>query len=108
MKLLKKILKKVGEGSKVSFWILSCLILAVSLSYGYFVNSAVVSLVRRGAVEKERSDLASAIGELEARYLREKRGITSAVARTYGFTDVRVARFITEKTVTALRGGAEL
>lgn len=100
--------KQMAERNRWFFWLLSCLIFSAALSYGYVVNSAVVSLVRRGAVEKERSNLASAIGELEARYLREKRGITPAVARTYGFTEVRVARFITEKTVTALRGGAEL
>ncbi len=64
--------------------------------------------MRRGAVEKERSVLASHIGELEARYLKEKRAVTVAVARAYGFEDARVARFISKRTVTALRSGVEL
>ena len=108
MRFLKKSLKKAGEKSKTIFWLLSCLIFAAIVSYGYFVNSTVVSLVRRGAVEKERSALASEISELEARYLKEKRGITAAVARAHGFENARVARFISQKTVTALRTGTEL
>jgi hypothetical protein len=108
MKLLRKSLKKAGERSKAIFWILFCLIFATALSYGYFVSNAVVSVMRRGAAEKERSALASAMGELEARYLTEKRGVTAAVARAHGFEDARIARFISKKTVTAFRSGSEL
>ncbi len=72
------------------------------------MNSAVVAVVRRGAVEKETSVLASSLGELEARYQAEKRGVTAAVARSYGFEETRVARFISKKTVAAFRSGNEL
>lgn len=108
MKLLKKILKKVGERSRAIFWLLLFLVVATAFSYGYFVQSAVVAVVRRGVTEQERGALASRLGELEARYLQEKRAITAAVARAHGFEDTRVARFISQKTVTAFRSGAEL
>lgn len=103
--------KRVQRGearSKAIFWLLLFLIAATTLSYGYFVQSSVVAVVQRGAAEKDRSALASRLGELEAQYLKEKRSITAAVARAYGFQDARVARFISKKTVTALRSGAEL
>ena len=108
MKSVQKSFRRHLENRKRVFWFLCCLIFAAAASYGYLVNSAVVSVVRRGAVEKERSARASLTGELEARYLTEKRGVTAAVARAHGFEDARVARFISKKTITAFSSGSEL
>lgn len=108
MKRVRNNLKWQKRNGKSIFWLFLFLIAATAFSYGYFVQSSVVAVVQRGAAEKERSVLASHIGELEAQYLKVKRSITAAAARAHGFENARVARFISKKTVTALRSGAEL
>ena len=108
MKSVQKDLRWLQRNGKSIFWFLLCLIFIGAASYGYLVNNAVVAVVRRGAVEKELGVLASALGELEADYLKEKRSLTAAVARSYGFEEARVARFISTKTITAFRSGADL
>ena len=108
MKAMQKNLRWLQRNRRIVFWFLLCLIFIGAASYGYFVNSAVLAVVRRGAVEKEFGALSSALGEREAEYLREKRSLTAAVARSYGFQEARIARFISQKTVTAFRSGADM
>lgn len=108
MRLYAKKSQVSSARGRVSFWLLLCLIAATGLFYGYGEGRTVWETVLRGELEKERNSLAISVGELETRYLSAKRGITVSAARSLGFETAAVARFITKRTITALRSGAEL
>lgn len=108
MKALTKNLRRFDKNRKILFWSLACLIFMFVSFYGYLVSSTVLKTVRLSSLEEEKNVVADSVSELEARYLKDRRGVTISAARLLGFETASVARFISKRTVTALRPEVEL
>ena len=79
---------------RILFWIFSSLIILAILLYGYFLNTAIGSVVAREGIEAEMSRVNSVIGDLESEYLALKSSITLDIAYSKGFQSITPSNFI--------------
>jgi len=91
-KVLSKVLNLDKE--KVLFWsMLSMLVLCTGF-YMYFINATVHNTVARQNLETEAGSLALEIGKNEFSYIAKRNTVTIDLARTLGFKDVSVKKYV--------------
>lgn len=73
----------------VTVWVLIAMLAGLILSYGYFVNGAIVNIVATKDMQSKIASLTSSVGDLEASYLAAKSSITLDYAHTLGFAEVK-------------------
>lgn len=78
------------EPSRLTFGIVWLLLLALAVSYGYFVNQTVVNIVARTSAETAIEDVRSSIGNLESEYIATKNAITLEFAHARGFSETEM------------------
>ena len=69
----------------VTAWAVLAVAVALVCAYAYFVNGAIASIVSAKAMQEEKSSLASAVGELEGRYLAAKSAVDLDYLIAMGF-----------------------
>lgn len=98
MKSVNKNLKSIEEHGKGLFWFLTSVLLLVTTSYVYLINTVALNGVRWSKVEQNIKSVGAVVSELESEYLSLKQSVTLKVAYAKGFEDVKAVAFIsTEK-----------
>lgn len=90
------------------FTFLAAGIVVLSLSYIFFLHSAIANVVAREAILKENRVLSTQVSELEGKYFSVKNKINIELAHEKGFKDSGVASYISAKSVTAMANHNEL
>jgi len=91
--------KKTDEKRKGVFWFLTCSLFVLSTLYVYYVNTAAMNGVKWEEAARQSRVTESAISDLEATYLSEKRTVTLARATELGFESTRRVTFLTEHPI---------
>ena len=98
-KVIQNQIDRIENNEQKFFWILlSFLVLIISV-YGYCVNSAIFSVVRREKAEQTISSIKGVIAEKEAQYMNLKSAVTLDVALAKGFVAVPAPHFVSRDTV---------
>ncbi len=90
------------------FTVLAVGIVSLSLSYIFFLHSAIANVVERESILKSNRVLATQVSELEGKYFSVKSKINIELAHERGFKDSDVASYISAKSVTAMANHHEL
>lgn len=88
---------------KVTFWVLAFMLSALVGVYIYSLNTAVMNVVKRGAMEKQISAFNSAIADLESNYISLKKNINLDMAYSLGYKEVEKTTYIPRKSVSIAR-----
>ena len=67
-------------------WALLGVIIILAALYGYFLNTAIVSVVARESLQDKISLVSSNVGVLESKLLTAERPLTSDAVATYGLS----------------------
>lgn len=87
--------KQLNKKEKpILLWILGASVLTLSFLYVYFLNSAIVSAVRKESLEKEIALASMDIGTLQSDYVKVQRNLTLDHALTIGFVEPKNIRYI--------------
>jgi hypothetical protein len=73
--------------TRTIFFIVASLLVFLFVSYAYLVNKTIMNVVAREKTEKTYQKLSASIGDLEAKYLTAKSGVTIDLAYSKGFKD---------------------
>lgn len=88
------------EKKKVIFWgLTTCLSLMIGI-YVYSLNTAVFNVAKRGAIEKNISDLHNSVASLESKYISLKKDISLDLAYSLGYRDIESTIIIPRKSVS--------
>jgi hypothetical protein len=79
---------------KKLFWTLSASIALFLTLYIYFVASATIAIVEREQIEDDITTLGGELAVVESNYLTTTAKLTPALAKSFGFQEVRVSHFI--------------
>jgi len=90
------------------FTFLAIGIAIMSLSYVYFLHSAITNVVKRENIIRDNRALSTKVSELEAKYFSVKSKINIELAHERGFKDSDVASYISSNAVTAMANHNEL
>ncbi|MBI3632467.1 MAG: hypothetical protein HY225_03400 [Candidatus Vogelbacteria bacterium] len=77
----------IEEYNRYISGILIFLILTLSVSYIYLINSSILNTVAREQNDKQISLMASDIAELENSYMNTRASLSIDMAKTLGFSD---------------------
>lgn len=101
MNIAKKIKQIDITREQYVFFALAALVVGLLLSYAYFVNATVHSVVNREAIEQKMSSVYSEVSDLESRYLARIEDIDLSLARESGFQEVGEVHFATRRSAAS-------
>ncbi len=90
-------IKKIEKVSKTVFWIMLALIIALGLTYMYFINKTIWNVATRAKLQDEIVAINSQLGEKEFEYIKSKGSITMESARSMGFEQPSRVSFVTKE-----------
>ena len=99
-KVIKNQIEKFEYREKNIVRVLFSAFVLLLISYGFFVNGAIMNSVRTEQVEKDLSTLNSSINSMEFDYLNAKNAITMDLATSMGFVEVKNQKFLAMRPVS--------
>ncbi len=75
------------------FWLLFSIFVFFVVSYGFLLNSTIMSAVSKQKMEREILSMSSDVNSMEFQYLTIKNGITLSLAHSKGFVSVQSDKF---------------
>ncbi len=92
----------------IYLWVILGVIIALALFYAYFLNAAIISVVRRESLEQNISLAASNVGVLEGRFLADERPLTADTVSNFGLSIPKEVSYVGEESGTILTFGSNL
>ena len=97
---MKKNIKKITYQNTSLFFGATSFLAVLICSYVFFVNYAVLNIVKREKVEVQIADINSKLTETESKYIALKNGITLDLAYSLGFQTVQSPIFISRSSLS--------
>lgn len=83
--------------TKMAFYLLAIVVIALASLYVYFMNKTVMNVVERENIEKKIAEQASDIAEIEFAYIAAKNTVTLERAHEIGFVDAIPSSYVARK-----------
>lgn len=90
-------IKKIEKISKSIFWTILAIIIALGLTYMYFINKTIWNVAAREKMQNEIVAINSQLGEKEFEYIKSKGSITMESAKALGFDQPARVSFVTKE-----------
>lgn len=92
-------IKSILKNEKIVFWSLAICVVFTAGFYIYFMNNAILNVVRRSAAEENISALEREAAQLESEYLASSNEITVELAYSLGYKEANPT-YIAKRSVS--------
>ena len=92
----------------IYLWVICGFIVVLAMLYAYFLNAAIVSVVRRESLEQNISLASSNVGVLEGKFLADERPLTADAISNYGLSIPKEVSYVGQESGTILTFGSNL
>lgn len=103
---IKRQLNKIELFEERLFWFLSFSVIVLAISYGIFVNKAILNGKYNQDLSNSVNSISQELSNLEFSYLESKNSITLVKAKSLGFVAITDQKFVergsTDKTLSLI------